>query len=61
MTTVYKTQGVLSDKSTKARNILKAQHPQAIIGIPSLAGIDSFVVSGKITTDYKCNKVLSHM
>lgn len=53
MKIISKTFGGLSDKSTKARDIKKVQHPQSVKGMQSLCGIDSFVASGKITTDFK--------
>lgn len=53
MKITHKTIEGSSDKSTKARVIQQAQHPQSGRGKQSLCGIESFVVSGKIPTDFK--------
>lgn len=53
MKIIHKTIEGSSDKSSKARIIQQAQHPQSGKGMQSLCGIDLFIVSGKIPTDFK--------
>jgi len=61
MKILHKTFWGPSDKSTKARGIQKDQHPQSVKGMQSLCRIDSFIVSGKIPTDFKGDVVSSCM
>lgn len=61
MKIIHKTFGGPSDESTIDRNIQKAQHPQSVKWVQSLCWIESFVVSGKFSTDFKSDVVSSCM